>query len=70
LIWGNVATSRAEDAVISIVLKVNGRAALSGEYEPQQQDAPIVLSPAVPHPFYRQLTAAAYRDATQGKTNL
>jgi hypothetical protein len=67
---GKCGNEQAEDAVISIVLKVNGRVALSSEYEPQQQDAPIVLSPAVPHPFYRQLTAAAYRDATQGKTNL
>jgi hypothetical protein len=45
-------TVQAEDAMISIVLKVNGKA-LSSDSEPQQRDAPIVLSPAVPHPFYR-----------------
>jgi hypothetical protein len=65
----NFGTVQAEDAVISILLKVNGRA-LSGDSEPQHQDAPIVLSPAVPHRFYRHITADTYRDVVEGKTNL
>jgi hypothetical protein len=65
----NFGTVQAEDALISIVLKVNGKD-VSGHSEPQQQEAPIVLSPWVPHPFYRHLTADTYRDAAQGKTNL
>jgi hypothetical protein len=64
--FGNV---QAEDAVISIVLKVDGKA-LSSESEPQQQEAPIVLSPAVPHPFYRHVAADTYRDVVRGKTSL
>jgi hypothetical protein len=65
----NFGTVQAQDAVISIVLTVNGKA-LSGDSEPQQQEAPIVLSPAVPHPFYRHITADTYRDVAQGKVNL
>lgn len=65
----NFGTVQAQDAVISIVLTVNGKA-LSGDSEPQQQDAPVVLSPAVPHPFYRHITADTYRDVAQGKVNL
>jgi hypothetical protein len=65
----NFGSVQAEDAVISIVLKLNGKA-LSGDSEPQQQEAPLVLSPAVPHRFYRHITADTYRDAVQGKTSL
>jgi hypothetical protein len=65
----NFGTVQAEDALISIVLKVNGKA-LSNDSEPQQQDTAIVLSPAVPHDFYRHITADIYRDVVQGKTNL
>jgi hypothetical protein len=65
----NFGSVQAEDAMISILLKVSGKA-LSGESEPQQQDAPLVLSPAVPHLFYRHITADTYRDVVQGKTNL
>jgi hypothetical protein len=60
---------QAEDALIRIILKVNGKA-LSSDSEPQQQDTPIVLSPAVPHHFYRHITADTYRDVVRGKTNL
>jgi hypothetical protein len=65
----NFGTVQAEDAVIGILLKVNGKA-LSNESEPQQQEDPIVLSPAVPHRFYRHITADTYRDAIEGKTTL
>jgi hypothetical protein len=65
----NFGTVQAEDAVISIVLKIDGKA-LSGYSEPEQQQTPIVLSPAVPHAFYRHLTADTYRDAVEGKTTL
>ena len=60
---------QAEDALISIVLKVNGKV-LSSDSEPPQQDTPIVLSPAVPHDFYRHIKADIYRDVVQGKRNL
>jgi hypothetical protein len=60
---------QAEDATISIELKVGGKA-LSSNSESQLQNAPIVLSPAVPHRFYRHLNADTYRDAIQGKTSL
>ena len=65
----NFGSVQAQDALISIVLTANGKA-LSGDSEPQQQEAPIVLSPAVPHPFYRHITADTYRDAAQGKVKL
>ena len=65
----NFGTVQAEDAVINIVLKVDGKA-LSGNSEPQQQEAPIVLSPAVPHPYYRHIAAEMYRNAVEGKINL
>jgi hypothetical protein len=65
----NFGTVQAQDAVISIVLKVSGKA-LSSDSEPQQGDTPIVLSPAVPHHFYRHMTADTYRDVVQVKTNL
>jgi hypothetical protein len=60
---------QAEHAVIGIVLRVNGKA-LPLDPEPQQQLAPVVLSPAVPHRFYRHLSADIYRDAVQGKADL
>ncbi len=65
----NFGTVQAEDAIIRIVLKINGRA-LPAEFEPQQQATSIVLSPAVPHPLYRHLSADAYHDVVQGKANL
>jgi hypothetical protein len=65
----NFGTVHAEDAVISIALDVNGKA-LSGDSEPQRQEAPIVLSPAVPHHLYRHMSADTYRDVIQGKMNL
>jgi hypothetical protein len=65
----NFGSVQAEDAMISIVLKVDGKA-LSGDSESQLQHASIVLSPAVPHRFYRHLRPDTYREAVQGKTNL
>jgi hypothetical protein len=65
----NFGSVQAEDAVVSIVLKVNGKT-LSSDSEPQQQETPIVFSPAVPHRFYRHITADTYRDVAQGKANL
>jgi hypothetical protein len=65
----NFGSVQAENAVISILLKVNGKA-LSSDSEPQQQKTPIVFSPAVPHRFYRHITAETYRDVVQGKANL
>jgi hypothetical protein len=65
----NFGSVQAEDATISIVVKTDGKA-LSGDSESQLQNAPIVLSPAVPHRFYRHLSADTYRDAVQGKTSL
>ena len=63
--FGNV---QAEDATISIVLKIDGKA-LSGDSQ-SLQHTPIVSSPAVPHRFYRHLGADTYRDVVQGKTSL
>jgi hypothetical protein len=65
----NFGTVQAENALISIGLRVNGRP-LSGGSEQQQQLDPVVLSPSVPHPFYRHIAADTYRDATQGKVHL
>ena len=65
----NFGTVQAEDAIISIVVKVNEKP-LSGDSEPHPQDAPIVLSLAVPHRFYSHITADTYRDTVQGKANL
>jgi len=55
--------------VISIVLRVNGKA-LPLDSEPQRQQAPVVLLPAVPHRFYRHMSGDTYRDALQGKAEL
>jgi hypothetical protein len=66
---GNFGSVQAENAVISIVLKGNGKA-LPNDSEPQQQGTPIVFSPAVPHRFYRHITAETYRDVVHGKANL
>jgi hypothetical protein len=65
----NFGSVQAEHAVISIVLIVDGKA-LPLDSEPQRQQAPIVLSPAVPHRFYRHLSADIYRDAAQSKADL
>jgi len=65
----NFGSVQAEHAVISIVLIVNGKA-LSLDSEPQRQEAPVVLSPAVPHRFYRHVSSEIYRDAIQGKADL
>ena len=65
----NFGSVQAEYAVISIVLIVDGKA-LPLDSEPQRQQAPIVLSPAVPHRFYRHLSADIYRDAAQSKADL
>jgi hypothetical protein len=62
-------TVQEEDATISIVLKIDGKA-LASDFESQVQNAPIVLSPAVPHRFYRHLSADTNRDFVQGKTSL
>jgi hypothetical protein len=56
---GNFGSVQAEDATISIVLEIAGKA-LSGDSESQLQNAPIVLSLAVPHRFYRHLSADTY----------
>jgi len=65
----NFGSVQAEHAVISIVLLVNGKA-LPFDSEPQRQQAPVVLSPAVPHRFYRHLSADTYHEAVQGKADL
>lgn len=65
----NFGSVQAEHAVISIVLMVNGKA-LPLDSEPQRQQAPVVLSPAVPHRFYRHLSADIYRDTVQSKADL
>lgn len=65
----NFGSVQAEDAVIRIVLRVNGKA-LASDSEPQQEETPVVFSPAVPHRFYRHLAADTYRDALQGKANV
>jgi hypothetical protein len=65
----NFGSVQAEYAVISIVLIVDGKA-LPLDSEPQRQQAPVVLSPAVPHRFYRHLSADIYRDAVQSKADL
>jgi hypothetical protein len=51
----NFGSVQAEHAEISIVLRVNGKA-LSLDSEPQRQDSPVILSPGVPHRFYRHLS--------------
>ena len=65
----NFGSVQAEHAVISIVLMVNGKA-LPLDSEPQRQQATVVLSPAVPHRFYRHLSTDIYRDAVQGRADL
>lgn len=65
----NFGSVQAEHVVISIVLKVNGNA-LPLDSEPQRQPAPVVMSPGVPHRFYRHLSADLYRDAGLGKADL
>jgi hypothetical protein len=65
----NFGSVQAEHAVIGIVLIVNGKA-LPLDSEPQRQQAPVVLSPGVPHRFYRHLSTDIYRDAGQGKADL
>ena len=35
-----------------------------------REQAPVVLSPAVPHRFYRHVSTDTYRDAVQGKADL
>ena len=65
----NFGSIQAEDAVIDIVLRVNGRA-LSLDFEPQRQEAPVVLSPSVPHHFYRHISRDTYLDAMKGKAIL
>lgn len=64
----NFGSVQAERTLISIVLRVDGEA-LAFTSKPQQQ-APVVLSPAVPHPFYRQISANTYRDVVEGKAEL
>ena len=65
----NFGSVQAEHAVIGVLLRVNGKA-LPLDSEPQRQQAPVVLSPAVPHRFYRHVSADTYRDAAQGKVDL
>ena len=64
----NFGSVQAEDATISIVVKLDGRA-FSGDSQSLQHTA-IVLSPAVPHRFYRHLSADTYREVLEGKTRL
>ena len=65
----NFGSVQAERTMISIVLIVNGKA-LPLDSEPQREQAPVVLSPAVPHRFYRHVSTDTYRDAVQGKADL
>jgi hypothetical protein len=66
----NFGTVQAEDTVVSVVLRINGKVLPPRESEPQQLGAPVVFSPGVPHRFFRHLTSEMYRDAVQGKINL
>jgi hypothetical protein len=65
----NFGAVQAEQTRVSIVLRVNENA-LSGDSEPQQEDASLVFSPGVPHRFYRHITSDIYRGALQGNVNL
>ena len=65
----NFGSVQAEHAMISVVLIVNGKA-LPLDSEPQRQQSPVVLSPGVPHRFYRHLSTDIYHDAVQGKADL
>ena len=65
----NFGSVQAEHAVIGIVLRVNGKA-LPLDSEPQRQQAPVVLSPAVPHRFYRHMSGETYHEALLGKAEL
>jgi hypothetical protein len=64
----NFGSVQAEHTLISIVLRIDGKIfAFTSE---AQQQAPVVLSPAVPHRFYRHISADTYRDAVEGKADL
>jgi hypothetical protein len=65
----NFGTVQAEDTVVSIVVRINGKVLLR-DSEPQQPGAPVVFSPGVPHRFFRHMTSEMYRDAVQGKITL
>ena len=65
----NFGAVQAEQTRVSIVLRIN-EDSLSGDSELQQQDAPLVFSPGVPHRFYRHITLDTYRGAVQGKMDL
>jgi hypothetical protein len=65
----NFGSVQAEHAMISVVLIVNGKA-LPLDSEPQRQQSLVVLSPGVPHRFYRHLSTDIYQDAVQGKADL
>lgn len=65
----NFGTVQAEDTVVNVVLRINGKV-LPRDSEPQQPGAPVVFSPGVPHRFFRHMTSDMYRDAVQGKINL
>ena len=65
----NFGSVQAEHAVIGVLLRVNGKA-LPLDSEPQRQQAPVVLLPAVRHRFYRHMSGDTYRDALQGKAEL
>jgi hypothetical protein len=64
----NFGSVQADHSFIGIELRVDGKA-LAFTSEPQQQ-APVVLSPAVPHRFYRHISANTYRDVVAGKAEL
>ena len=65
----NFGTVQAEDTVVSVVVRINGKV-LVHDSESQQPGAPVVFSPGVPHRFFRHMTSEMYRDAVQGKINL
>ena len=65
----NFGSVQAEHALISIALMVNGKV-LPINSDSQRPQAPVVLSPAVSHRFYRHLSADIYRDAVRGKADL
>jgi hypothetical protein len=64
----NFGSVQAEHTLISIVLRIDGKT-LAFTSEPPQQ-ATVVLSPAVPHRFYRHISANTYRDVVAGKAEL
>lgn len=65
----NFGSVQAENATISIGLSADGKA-LADNSGSLPEWASVVLSPSVPHSFYRHITPEIHRDAAQGKIHL